>query len=244
MAFGNKSKTLLLNLQKKIKPLQEKLKKITQKKKKQNNWYADRNQVFTTQKNFLVLITFLSLIATIISIVGIVKVTTSKKIEPFVIEVEERSGITNVIRPLLKEQFSYNETLRRYFLTKYIRAREEYHETTFEHNYFTVVKLMSTSEVYEKFRQTIDPSNPQSPIRMGNKSSRNIKITSITPLDNSNFKVQIRFTAIDTGARNNIQRKIATISFNYQDFDYTPAQREVNPLGFQVTSYVLTNETI
>ena len=88
------------------------------------NWYADRYQTVIVQRNFLALITITALAGIIFSVLSVVKISTSKTIEPFVIEIEDKTGITNVIRPLQQEKYAYDETIRRYFLTIYITARE------------------------------------------------------------------------------------------------------------------------
>jgi type IV secretion system protein VirB8 len=214
------------------------------------NWYADRYQSVLVQRNFLLLLTMVSLAGIIVSVLAVIKVTSSKTIEPFVIEIEERSGVTNVIRPLLKEKFAYDEVLRRYFLMKYMNARETYDPASYEYAYSTVVRLLSSGEVYGNFRQTISSDNLRSPIRLGFKGKRLIKVVSITPLTTAagqkGFTAQVRFTSTDVSQQGNSVDKhlVATINFDYQDLNLTKDERDINPLGFQVTEYRVDEETL
>ena len=208
------------------------------------NWYADRYQTVVVQRNFLVLVTILSIACIILSVLALVRVVTSRTIEPFVIEIEQKTGITNVIRPLQQEKYAYDETLRRYFLYHYITKRETYDISSFEYNYFTFVRLLSDSGVYSAFKRDVGASNPSSPVRLG-QSKRTIKIKSMIfppAISGQNgFVAQIHFVSEDqSGAKN----KVATINFVFSDLVLTQEERAVNPLGFQVVGYRLDDEIL
>jgi type IV secretion system protein VirB8 len=210
------------------------------------NWYADRYQTVVVQRNFLLLLTMISLAGIIVSAIAVIKVTSSKTIEPFVIEIEEKTGITNVIRPLLKEKFSHEEALTRYFIMKYINARETYDPSSFEYNYSTVARILSSSEVYSQFRRSISADNPESPLRLGLKGERTIKVISITPLvvaaGQTGFTAQVRFVATSTASTP--KNLVATINYLYQDLELNRDERDINPLGFQVTGYRIDEEAL
>jgi type IV secretion system protein VirB8 len=212
------------------------------------NWYADRYQTVVVQRNFLALITIASLAGIIFSVLSVVQITTSKTIEPFVIEIEDKTGITNVIRPLQQEKYSYDETIRKYFLTMYITARETYSFNTFENNYFKVVRLLSNNSAYTNFRREVSANNTDSPVRLGNNVQRTIKIKSMTFLQpvkgQTGFTAQIRFKTEDVGENGTtgIKNKVATINFIFSDLALTEEERAVNPLGFQVIGYRVDDE--
>lgn len=214
------------------------------------SWYEDRYQTVVVQRNFLALVTIASLAGIIFSVLSVVKIVSSKTIEPFVIGIEDKTGITNVIRPIQQEKYAYDEVLRRYFLTQYITKRETYNINSFEYNYFTVVRLFSNSGVYGAFRNSVYVSNPNSPVRLGN-TQRTIKIKSIVfmpPINGqAGFPVQIRFKSEDGDGLNtggNIKHKLATISFEFADLVLTDEERAINPLGFQVIGYRVDDEIV
>lgn len=214
------------------------------------SWYEDRYQTVVVQRNFLALVTVSSLAGIIFSVLSVVKIVSSKTIEPFVIGIEDKTGITNVIRPIQQEKYAYDEVLRRYFLTQYMMKRETYNINSFEYNYFTVVRLLSNSTVYGAFRASVYVNNPNSPVRLGNVQ-RTIKIKSMVfmqPIPGQpGFPIQIRFKSEDGDGVNpgtNIKHKLATLSFTFSDLVLTEEERAINPLGFQVISYRVDDEII
>ncbi len=210
------------------------------------NWYADRYQTVLVQRNFLVLLTIASLVGIVVSVLAVIKVTSSKTIEPFVIEIEEKSGITNVIRPLLTQEFTGNEALRRYFIMKYLNARETYDGGSYQYNYFTVVRLLSAGDVYSEFRRFATSDTPGSPVRLGPRGSKTIKVKSISPTPagtqgQTGFTYQVRFTQISQEGQKNL---IAIINFDFIDLNLTTEERDINPLGFEVLGYRVDEETL
>lgn len=217
------------------------------------NWYADRYQTVVVQRNMLLIALVLTLAGIIFSVLAVVKITTSKTIEPFVIEIEDKTGITNVIRPLQPEKYEYNEVLRRYFLTMYLNAREGYSPSLIDYNYYKVVALLSSGPVYNIFKYAISQNNPDSPIReLGQEFQRGVRIKSITYLTpgqgQTGFLAQVRFFTYDysisgtADQSTNQKHKLATVNFSFADLQLTEEQRAVNPLGFQVTGYRLDDE--
>lgn len=214
------------------------------------SWYEDRYQTVVVQRNFLALVTVASLAGIIFSVLSVVKIVSSKTIEPFVIGIEDKTGITNVIRPIQQEKYAYDEVLRRYFLTQYLSKRETYNITSFEYNYFTVIRLFSNSTVYGAFRSSVYVNNPNSPVRLGTKQ-RTIKIKSIVFMPpvpgQAGFPVQIRFKSEDGDGVNpggDVKHKLVTMSFDFQDLVLTDEERAINPLGFQVIAYRVDDEIV
>jgi type IV secretion system protein VirB8 len=208
------------------------------------NWYADRYQAVIVQRNFLALLTLVSLTVIIFSVLSVVQITNDKTIEPFVVEIEEKTGITNVIRPLAQEKYAYDEVLRRYFIYKYVMKRESYEPLTFESDYFTIVRLLSEGTVYKAFVRDVGANNPNSPVRLG-QTSRLIKIKSITfpktIAGQTGFLAQVHFKSED---KNGSKNRVSTINFIFADLVLTQEERAVNPLGFQVIGYRVDDETL
>ena len=101
------------------------------------------------------------------STMTVINVTSSKNVEPFVIEIEEKTEITNVIRPILKEKLSQEEALTKYFIMKYVTARETYSFSSHDYNYKTVVRLMSSSQAYSNFKSFIKSKDIRNPTNLG-----------------------------------------------------------------------------
>ncbi|XGA08792.1 MAG: type IV secretion system protein [Wolbachia endosymbiont of Xenopsylla cheopis] len=209
----------------------------------QNNWYSNRYNLIVIQRNVLLLLLLLLFGVITISIVTILKVSTSKTIEPFVVEIEKKSGIVTLVNPITVKQYSADEVLNNHFIVEYIRIRELFDPNNFQYNYHIKVRMFSTQKIYTEFRNFINPNNVNSPVNLyANVSDSKLKIRSIQNL--SPGQVQVRFTLEFNEKNGNIIKKdkIATLSFEYVSMEMNEQQRYINPLGFRITYYRSDNE--
>ena len=212
------------------------------------SWYSERYQLVTVQRNCALLILFIAVCGIILCIFTILKISSDKSIDPFVVEIEEKSGISTVIRPFIQERWTTDESLRRYFLLNYVHAREEYDFTTFNYNYFTTVRVMSLDSVYAQFRNQIYATAGKSPITLGEHGKVEIKIRSVThlrpPKENS-YLAQVIFVKNTISHNKTVsENKVALVGYEYSDLNMKTNEREINPLGFRVTSYKLDDYTL
>ena len=206
-------------------------------------WFANRYNTVVVQRNVLFLITLASLACVGLSGLVVLGVSKSRTIEPFVVEVEKKSGITTLVNPMTVKQYSADEVLNRYFVIEYIRARELFDPNNFQYNFYVKVRLFSAQNVYNEFRNWIRLSNADSPINLYSSiASGDLKIRSIQNLRPDNM--QIRFTLEFTKKGGDVIKKdrIATISFSYVSIEMNEQQRQINPLGFQITYYRADDE--
>ena len=116
------------------------------------NWYKDRYQYVLVQRKILVLITSLSLIASLVTVVVIARLTPLKTVEPFVIQVDQKTGITQTVDQMTVKEITANEAVNNFFIVQYIRSRENYASNDLSRNY-NIVRLMSeSSKVYGEFK--------------------------------------------------------------------------------------------
>src|SRR4051812_3531186 len=90
------------------------------------NWYKDRYQYVLVQRKILTAITLLSLVCTLATVIVISQLTPLKSVEPFVIQIDQKSGITQTVDPLTATELTTNEAVNNFFLVQYIRSRESY----------------------------------------------------------------------------------------------------------------------
>lgn len=200
------------------------------------NWYKDRYQHVLIQRKLLTVITAMSLICTFATVIVISQLTPLKTIEPFVIQVDQKSGITQTVEPLTVKELTANEAVNNFFIVTYMRSREKYNISELANNY-NIVRIMSESKrVYSQFVSEADPNNPKSnAARLGSFGERNVKIKSITYLNPQ--LAQVRFIVEEKGSAGTVQHKIALIAFEYVKMSLTTEERYLNPLGFRVTDY-------
>lgn len=214
-----------------------------QKDIEDKNWYRDRYQYVLVQRKLLSLITVVSLICTLTTVVVIAQLTPLKTVEPFVIQVDQKSGVTQTVDPLTVPELTANEAVNNFFIVQYIRSRETYSVADLAKNY-NIVRIMSESnKVYPEFIAQADPNNPQSnAARLGSTGVRTVKFKSITYLNPQ--LAQARLLIEEKGEGYHQEHKIALVAFEYIKLNLTNEERYINPLGFRVKDYRLDEDVL
>ncbi len=215
-----------------------------------NNWYSDRYNSVVIQRNLLLVLLLASVVMVIASSVIVGDVSSSFKIQPFVIEVEDKTGITNIVNPLADRELTSSEILNKYFIMKYIKSRESYNFQTWKYNYLTVVRLLSDPGVYGAFRRFVNNSSDSPLALYGSQVSTYVAFRSIQFFPPSNddagvpndSKAIVRFTIFPEsgnlkGVTGNRIHKILTLTYQYKQTEMNDSERSENPLGFYITSY-------
>lgn len=208
------------------------------------NWYKDRYQYVLVQRKILVFITSLSLIASLVTVLVIMRLTPLKTVEPFVIQVDQKTGITQTVDQKSVKEITANEAVNNFFIVQYIRSRENYVSTDLTRNY-NIVRLMSESrKVYGEFMRDANPNNPKSnAARLGTNGVRTVKFKSITYLSPTQIQARV---LVEEKSENNLaqQHLIILLSFAYVNMALTLEERYINPLGFIVTEYRVDEDTL
>lgn len=218
------------------------------------DWASDKYQHVIVQRNLLALIALGALAVAILSVLSVYSLSPLKSVEPYLLTIDEKSGFTQKVDPVTRNQYAANESIDRYFLSKYIYAREAYTNVLLKYN-SDVIRVMSTRNVFFKYRPTIDPAQPSSlPAILKDLGTREVRIISISYIQNPSVSgtsavtpakiAQVRFLVIDTfsGTGSPPQNLVATIGFEYADLDLNAQEQLINPLGFTVTSYQVQKE--
>ncbi len=218
------------------------------------NWYVDRYQFVIVQRNILALVTLLSLLCSIAATFSISQLVPLKSVEPFVIQVDQKSGITQVVEPLKARELTANESINQYFMVEYIRARESFLGTP-DRNYYNynIVRVLSEPTVFAKYQREIITSNPDSPSsRLGQSGTREVHISSIKFLDKPSLqggeesrRYLIRAQISEKGnSGSRVMQKLILIEFKYAELNLTAEDRYLNPIGFRVLGYQVDDDTI
>ncbi|RLV57984.1 Type IV secretory pathway component [Parashewanella curva] len=181
--------------------------------------------------------------------VGLLCLLPLKTIEPFVIRVDNDSGLVDVVSTLtshgeVKQQAQ--EVLDKYWLAQYVRYREGYQWETRSYNR-KLVGLMSVDDVQQDYASQTDPKlNPNAPISMYGKQAQLItKVNAISFIASDKVSGEKRVTALvryskqlkRIGESHPLTHWVATITFTYRNAPMSVQNRQLNPLGFQVLSY-------
>ena len=188
---------------------------------------------------FLLLLVLLCL--SIVSIGVVAYVINTKRFDPFVIQIDDTTGIAKVVNPLTSTVLTGNEALAQYFIKKYIIARETYNPVDFSTEAKRVVRLLSANSIYWDYRgylknEAVDPT-----IKYGQKNTTYLVVKSWSKL--ADKKYIMRFSINETAGAMKVFNKIAVVEFQYLPMELTENDKDVNPVGFQVTGYRMDDDS-
>jgi type IV secretion system protein VirB8 len=209
------------------------------------SWYKDRYQYVVVQRKLLTFITLVSLVGTLGSLLVISYLIPLKSVEPFVIQVDQKSGITQTVDPMTVRELTANEAVNNYFIVQYIRARESYDPINLVQNY-NIVRIMSESQhVYPWFVLAVNPNNPESNVaRLGTNATRKVRVKSITYLNSQTAQLRVLIEERGESISGTQLHKIVTVKFEYIKMNLNSEERYINPLGFRVTEYRVDEEVM
>lgn len=189
-------------------------------------------------------ITAAAVAMTVLSVAAVAGLTPLKSVEPFVIRVDNNTGMTDVVSVLKTRETSYGEVIDKYWLAQYIRYRESYDWQTIQATY-DATNLLSDAPVAAEFSRIFGgEAAPHKVLRDNYKIVAKIKAIAFI-----GDMAQVRFekTTIpmngDTAQKIAPQNLIATLAYEYRNAPQAEQDRLVNPLGFQVLSYRVDPET-
>ncbi|MBL7684835.1 MAG: type IV secretion system protein [Deltaproteobacteria bacterium] len=211
-------------------------------------WYYDLYRSAQVSRNRWFLVGVIALLITGIEGFSLLFLTPLKTVEPYVLQVDNKSGMTSVLKPLKdgkENSLTEEEAITKSFIVKYVVSRETYDPQDLNRNY-DLVRLMSSSDEAKRFDDEVSNSNPNSPVeRFKTTTTRTVRIRSVSFLDQKKKIAQLRFVTTETGRNENKEEYwVAILSFRYINAPMDENDRLNNPLGFQVISYRIDQEII
>jgi len=184
-----------------------------------------------------IIISVICIVITLASVLAVAMLAPLKTVEPFVIRVDNATGIVEVTSALKETPNDYDEAITRYFATQYVRARENFQRSEAENN-FKIVSLMSRPEEQTRYARWIGASNPQSPQIIYKNAAAKISIKSISFIGKNVAQVRYFKTVRDNSNNTEtISHWVATLTFEYVNANISTQDRLINPLGFLVSDY-------
>ena len=170
--------------------------------------------------------------------VAIAAMMPLKTVEPYVIKVDNTTGLTEILHLANTQDIPVSEMMHKYWISQYVSARETYDWRTINQEYYKVREL-SLPNVFEVYASQFGGKTGLDTQLMDNVRILT-KLNSI--VINSDNIATVRFAKIRINNQSGIEEGrnfwTATIGFEYfPDFNVTEERRLVNPFGFKVTSY-------
>lgn len=168
-----------------------------------------------------------------------------KTVVPYTLLVDKTTGYVQALKPLEQSAISPDSALTQSFLVQYVLAREGFDIATVAANYRKVA-LFSTAMARSSYLQTMQASNPESPLQLYPRSTIvDVEVKSVSPIGDHAALVRFDTVRTDPGALPRpAQSWVSVVRYRYSRQPMSLSDRFVNPLGFQVTSYHRDPETV
>ncbi|MDR0577697.1 MAG: type IV secretion system protein [Candidatus Accumulibacter sp.] len=164
------------------------------------------------------LVASVSMGITVVSILAfLVALLTRPEPEPTIIQVDNATGATMLLRSIRDSQDRYDEVVNKYWLANYVRIREGYDWYTIGEQ-FEAVKLMSEADIASEYAKTVQAPNAPL-VALRDRAKIVAKINTISFIGDM---AQVRFTTEkqSTSGENTdgspVQKWIATIAFHFK----------------------------
>lgn len=206
-------------------------------------WHKDLYGSAVVSRNRWFVLGIVALIVATLEAGALMALAPLKAVEPYVIQVDNDTGMTTVLEPLKEKSLTENEAVTKFFIVKYVVARETYDPQDLNQNYERV-RLMSTAEEAGRFDDFIRGSD--GPVEtFKTTTTRSIRVSSVSFLNKTT--AQVRFTANKRQIATNEKQEshwIATLSYRYVNTPMEEGERLDNPLGFQIKNYRIDQEVV
>lgn len=198
----------------------------------------------STQRAWIV--AFCSLIVAITSALAVAFLAPLKTVEPYVIKVDNSTGMVDILTTIDKKQITDNEALDKHFITQYVKAREGYYYDMLNKDY-VLVQLLSNPEIASDYRSIYEGENARD-AKLKNNYQVEPQILSIVLSNSNGVKIATIRTKLKILNKSNqgIVEKIIVVTLAYDYFleAIKESDRLENPLGFKVINYRIDEEII
>jgi type IV secretion system protein VirB8 len=180
--------------------------------------------------------------------IALVLLMPLKRVEPFVVRVDNSTGIVDVV-PTYTGTARQDEAVTRYFLTHYVTICERFDYPTAESDYEECGAFHSAQRNQAWYAAWVK-TNPASPLNVHKDgSSVRIQVQSVSFFERTggiSDLAQVRYIKAESpgiGAEDKVSHWIATIQFGYTNPSMDPKTRRWNPLGFRIMDFKSEPET-
>ena len=179
----------------------------------------------------------------IVSVGAVASLAPLKRVEPFVIQVDRSTGQTAIVPGLRGiNPMSYDVSVKRYFISQYVKQREGWVPLA-ENEMYHAVELMSGDEEKKRWAEFFSRSNPASPQNFfKNTPMASIGIRSISFINDDVAEVHYARTIYSHSAQPLVSNYVATLTFTITNRPQLERDLNLDPIGFTVSNYQTSPE--
>lgn len=206
------------------------------------SWENDKIRNLEVSKRTAWVVAVVASILAAISIVTVALLTPIQKVDAYVVRVDSATGLVNVAKPLRNGDANYDEVINKYFTQWYVRWREGFLQERAQEFYYNV-GLMSAYSEQSRYLKQYDPTNTNSPLNVYKRGGRS-QITIRSTVFDGPGAARVQFTKEEDwgGKDQKTSQWTAIIYYKFTGAPMSDKDREINPLGFQVVNYVVSQD--
>jgi len=181
-------------------------------------------------------------VAVILLAVALMLLMPLKRVEPFVVRVDNATGVVDVV-PVYTGRSGVPEAVTRFLLTHYVRVCERFNFSTAESDY-EECGAFHTAQRNQAWYALWNPNNPRSPLNVyKDGTSVRAQVTSVSFFKRASGVgdlAQVRYVKAKRAAgaaTEDTTHWIATLQYAYADPSPDPKIRSWNPLGFKIVDF-------
>ena len=129
------------------------------------SWETDKAKSLESSKRTAWMVASASGVLAFVSVLAVAALTPLKSVEPYVIRVDNSTGVVDVVNSVKDGETNYEESINKYFTQWYVRYREGYSKDLAE-EYYSNVGLMSVGAEQQRYLEFFNPKNQQSPLNV------------------------------------------------------------------------------
>lgn len=212
------------------------------------SWDADRVSMANRSMRTAWRVAIGACVLTGLSLIALALLMPLKRVDPFVIRVDNTSGVVDVV-PSFVGRAEMPEVITRYLLTHYVTVCERFNFATAESDYEECAAFHSAAR-NQSWMALWDRSNAASPLNVHKDgSSIRIQVSALSFFKRATGVedlAQVRYTKSrrsSASANDQVTHWIATVQYVYSDPPTDPRVRRWNPLGFKIVDFRSEAET-
>ena len=213
------------------------------------SWDADRAAMSARSMRIAWRITVGACALAAMTILALLFLMPLKRVEPFVIRVDNATGIVDVV-PAFAGRAEMPEVITRYLLAHYVTVCERFTFATAESDYEECAAFHAAAR-NQAWIALWDRANPASPLNTYKDGSAvRAQVSAVSFFERANGVedlAQIRYTKTrrsSASANDQVTHWISTVQYVYGEPSKDPGVRRWNPLGFKIVEFRSEPETL
>lgn len=209
------------------------------------SWGKDQQDGLRGSRRLAWIVAGVALAVALLEGIALIQLMPLKTVEPYTLLVDKQTGYVQALKPLEAQEVAGNSALTQSFLVQYVIARESFDIDSLQTDYRKVA-LWSADRARSDYVATMQASNPASPLaRLPRSSVIETHVKSVSPMAGNTAMVRFETVRRDGGGQvQPAQNWVAVVRYQYSNAPMRVEDRYVNPLGFEVTRYQRSAETL